>query len=430
MGGPKHIAVLCTLDTKSEHAAYLQEVIARRGHRALVIDIGVLGEPGLPAGKTRADVAAAAGFDLAELIARKDRGAALAAMAAGAVAVIKSLYRDSAIDGILGLGGGSGTAVATAAMRALPTGFPKVMISTMASTPKAASYVGTRDIVMVNTVTDIIGMNPILCGVLANGAAAICGMVEAGASGGGPRGGSRRPTVAITAFGVTTKAAMRCHELLTAAGCETMIFHANGTGGRAMEELVEQGVVDAVLDLTITELADELCGGTLSAGPGRLKAAGLRGIPQVVLPGAMDMVNFTTRDTVPARYADRLLYAHSPNTTLMRTTAEENSVLGRWVGETLALAKRPAVLILPLGGFSEYDRAGGVFYSPEADQAFIDEAVTRLGERGQVIRLDENINDPICAQTAVAVLLDQLRATGAVVIPVGTETHVHRARAN
>jgi uncharacterized protein (UPF0261 family) len=411
MGKQKQIAVLCTLDTKSEHAGFIKTFFEDHGHEAVLIDIGVLGKPGLSPTVTRRALAHAAGRDLDELIAAKDRGATLAAMSAGAVATVMRLYREGTIDGILGLGGGSGTAVSTAAMRALPVGFPKVMISTMAATAKVASYVGTRDIVMVNTITDIIGMNPILRSALINGAAAVCGMVEMGAGTGRVRGNAGRPTVAITAFGATTPAAMRCYDLLTKADCETMIFHANGTGGRAMEELVEQGVVDAVLDLTTTELADELCGGFLSAGPLRLQAAGSRGIPQVVLPGAMDMVNFTTPDTVPAKYADRLLHSHSPNTTLMRTTAGENVTLGRWVGEKLANAIRPAVLILPLGGFSEYDRVGGVFYAPEADKAFMNEAVKHLGNRGEAVRLDANINDPICAETAVAHLLDMLRSS-------------------
>jgi uncharacterized protein (UPF0261 family) len=412
MAKRKQIAILCTLDTKGEHAALIRNIVEGRGHAAVLVDIGVLGEPELAAAVCRRDVARAGGADLDRLIAAKDRGAALAAMSAGAVAVVTKLHQEGALDGVLGVGGGSGTAVSTAAMRALPIGVPKVMISTMAATVKAASYVGTRDIVMVNTITDIIGMNPILRSVMANGAAAICGMVETAAASARPQADERRPTVAITAFGVTTPAAMRCHDLLTKAGCETLIFHANGTGGRAMEELVVQGAVDAVLDLTTTELADELCGGFLSAGPHRLEAAGARGIPQVVLPGAIDMVNFTTPDTVPAKYADRLLYLHSPNTTLMRTTTEENVTLGRWVGGKLAKAKRPAVLILPLGGFSDYDRAGGVFYAPDADRAFMDEAVRQLGDRGEIVRLDASINDPVCAETAVARLLQLLGLCG------------------
>jgi len=411
MGKPKQIAVLCTLDTKGEHAAIIKTSLEDRGHKVALIDIGVLGEPKLPPTITHQEIARAAGVDLDDLIAAKDRGAALAAMSAGAVKVVTALYCEGALDGILGLGGGSGTAVATAAMRALPVGVPKVMISTMAATAKVVSFVGTRDIVMLNTITDIIGVNMILRSVLRNGAAAICGMVEIGMGTISLREDAGHPTVAVTAFGATTPAAMRCYDLLSKAGCETLIFHANGAGGRAMEELVEQGSIDAVLDLTTTELADELCGGVLSAGPHRLEAAGSRGVPQVVLPGAMDMVNFTTRDTVPTKYADRLLYSHSPNTTLMRTTTEENVILGRWVGEKLARAKRPAVLILPLGGFSEYDRVGGVFYAPESDEAFMNEAARQTGDRGEVLRLDANINESICAETAVARLLEMLRSS-------------------
>jgi uncharacterized protein (UPF0261 family) len=409
-GHRKHIAVLCTLDTKSEHAACVKALIEGRGHRVIMIDIGVLGEPRLLADKTRAELAHAAGADIGALALARDRGAALAIMSTGAESVVRQMHRSGKLDGILGLGGGSGTAVATAAMRALPIGVPKVMISTMASTPKAASYVGTSDITMVNTVTDLIGMNPIIRGVLAGGAGAICGMVEMGTGVDRRRDDKGRPTVAITAFGVTTEAAMRCHALLTQNGCETMLFHANGTGGRAMEELIAQGAIDAVLDLTITELADELCGGFLSAGPHRLEAAGRRGIPQVVLPGAIDMVNFTTPDTVPERYRNRRLHSHSPNTTLMRTTTEENVTLGRWVGEKLCRAKRRAVLILPLQGFSEYDRAGGVFHAPDSDLAFIDAAETALQGRADIVRLDADINDPVCAETAVGQLLMLLRA--------------------
>jgi uncharacterized protein (UPF0261 family) len=405
----KHIAILCTLDTKSEHAAFIRTLIEGRGHQAIMVDIGVLGEPQLFAEKTRGELARSVGADIGALAMAKDRGAALAVMADGATFVVKEMHRNGKLDGILGLGGGSGTAVATAAMRALPFGVPKVMISTMSSTPKAANYVGTRDITMVNTVTDLIGMNPIVRSVLTNGAGAICGMVEMGTSADHEQPDNGRPTVAITAFGVTTEAAMRCQALLKNNGCETMIFHANGTGGRAMEELVSQGAIDAVLDLTITELADELCGGMLSAGPYRLEAAGAKGIPQVVLPGAIDMVNFAAPNTVPERYRTRQLYAHSPNTTLMRTTVGENVLLGCCVGEKLARARRRAVLILPMLGFSEYDQAGGIFYAPDSDAAFADAAVAASGNSADIVKLDATINDPICAATAITRLLMLLR---------------------
>ena len=401
----KRIAVVGTLDTKGEHTAFVQQIIERRGHQSVVIDIGVLGQPAIPATISRAEIAQAGGADIQALVAAKDRGKALAVMADGLTAVLTKLQRDGLLDAVLGLGGGSGTAVASAAMRALPIGIPKVMISTMAASSKGPAYVGTRDIVMVNTITDIIGMNPILRGVLSNAAAAVCGMAEDGASSGNLRGAGGRPTVAITAFGATTTAVMRCHELLGEAGFDTLVFHANGTGGRAMEELIHEGVIDAVLDLTTTELPDELCGGQLSAGPHRLEAAGELGIPQVVLPGAMDMVNFTTPETVPSKYAGRRFYRHSPYTTLMRTTVEENATLGRWVGEKLAKSKMRPVLILPVRGFSEYDKEGGPFYDPAADKTFMDAAVKALGDRGDVVYLEAYINEPICAETAVARLV-------------------------
>jgi len=408
MSSAKRIGVVCTLDTKGEHARLVKSLIEDRGHEAVLIDIGVLGEPALAATVSRDEVAHAGGMELHDLVSSRDRGKALDVMTAGATAILVRLHRENKLDGVIGIGGGGGTAVASAAMRTLPVGVPKVIVSTMAGSGKAAAYVGTRDIVMVPTITDIIGMNPILRSALTNGAAAVCGMAEMGAGAGQLREAGGRPTVAITAFGVTTPAAMRCHELLTQVGCDTLIFHANGTGGRAMEELIEQGVIDAVLDLTTTELADELCGGQLSAGPHRLEAAGARGLPQVVLPGAMDMVNFTTPETVPAKYANRHFYQHSPATRLMRTTVEENATLGRWVGEKLARAKGLTVLVLPVRGFSEYDKAGGVFYDPQADTAFMDAAVAALGKHGEVVRVDAYINEPVCAETAVAQLLGMM----------------------
>jgi uncharacterized protein (UPF0261 family) len=400
----KTIGVICTLDTKGQQAMYIKRLLERRGHRVLTIDTGVLGVPSFAADVPRNEVAAAAGFEVKDLEAEGDRGKALSAMMAGASILVLRLHRERRLDGIIGIGGGSGTAVATAVMRGLPFGVPKVMLSTMAG-GDVAPYVGTKDIAMLSSVTDIMGMNPILRRILANAAGAIAGMVETTAFVVEAEEASTRRTVAITAFGVTTPAAMRCHALLEEAGCNTMIFHANGTGGRAMEELIEQGSIDAVLDLTTTELADELCGGKRSAGPRRMEAAGSRGIPQVVLPGAMDMVNFGPPDTVPTKYANRLLYRHSPSTTLLRTTPEENATLGKWLGEKMSRSKGPSVLVLPLRGFSEYDREGGVFYDRSADQAFMDAAVAALGDRATIVKVDARINDPVCADRAVNLLL-------------------------
>lgn len=408
MPGMKTIAVVCTLDTKGAHAQFVTRLIEQRGHRTLLVDTGVLGTPPLSAAVSRDDVAREVGTNIQALVNLGDRGRALAAMMAGATALVARMHREGKIDGVLGMGGGSGTSIASAVMRGLPFGVPKVMISTMAG-GEVGRYVGTKDIAMLNSVTDIMGLNPLLRRILTNGVGAIVGMVEMADLAMEPEGEQTKKTIAITAFGVTTRAAMRCHALLEEAGFNTMIFHANGTGGRAMEELIAQGAIDGVLDLTITELADELCGGKLSAGPHRLEAAGARGLPQVILPGAMDMVNFGPPETVPPKFAERRLYRHSPTTTLMRTTIDENRALGKWVGEKLARATGPAVLIFPLLGFSEYDREGGVFHDPGADRAFMAAAAMALGDHAPVVRLDKTINDPVCADRAVALLLELMR---------------------
>jgi uncharacterized protein (UPF0261 family) len=406
----KTIAVVCTLDTKGPQAQFVMRLIEQSGHRALLVDTGVTGTPPFAAGVSREEVAREAGISIQALVDLRDRGKALAAMTAGATALVARWHREGKIDGILGMGGGSGTAIASAVMRGLPFGVPKMMISTMSS-GEVGRYVGTKDIAMLNSVTDIMRLNHILRRILTNGVGAIVGMVEAADRAIGLEGEPPKPTIAITAFGVTNSAAMRCHALLEEAGFNTMIFHANGTGGRAMEELIAQGAIDGVLDLTTTELADELCGGILSAGPHRLEAAGARGLPQVVLPGAMDMVNFGPLETVPPKYTERRLYCHNPGTTLMRTTADENRILGRWVGEKLAKATGPSVLLLPLLGFSEYDREGCVFHDPEADGAFM--AAAALGSHTPVVRLNYAINDPACADRAVALLLDLIwQSTG------------------
>jgi len=401
MADPRTIVLLGTLDTKGDEVLYIKRLIERRGHRALVVDTGVRGEPAFAADVPREQVARAAGSDVAALAAAGDRGQAVAAMLAGAVAVVLSLYERNELDGILGLGGGSGTAIGSAAMRALPFGVPKVLVSTKAA-GDMAPIVGTKDIAVLHSVTDIMGLNPILHRVLANAAGAICGMVETEVD---VEATEERPAVAITAFGATTPAAMRCRQLLEERGLTALVFHANGTGGRAMEEMVAQGLLRAVLDLTTTELPDELCGGKQSAGPHRLEAAARRGLPQVVVPGAMDMVNFGPPETVPERYAGRLFYRHNPNTTLMRTTAAENAVLGRWVGERVGDARGPAALLLPRRGFSDYDRAGGVFFDPAADQAFAEAAIAAVAGRVPVIELDLHINDPAFAAAAVDLLL-------------------------
>ncbi len=401
------VALLAALDTKAEEALFLRRQLEAAGLRVLLLDTGSRGEPGAAAEIPRERLAEAAGVELESLARADDRGAAVAAMLRGATVVVQQLLAQGELDGIIGLGGGAGTALAGGVLQGLPYGLPKLIVSTKAS--GEVRPVGTKDILMLHSVTDIMGLNPILRQVLSNAAAAMAGMLSL------PPVDEQelRPAVALTAFGVTTEAALACRAQLQQAGLEVMVFHANGTGGRAMEELIAAGYIRGVLDLTTTELADELCGGVQSAGPERLLAAGRHGLPQVVVPGAMDMVNFGPPQTVPPPYRDRLIYRHNPATTLLRTNIEENAELGRRMAARLLPARRPPVVLLPLRGFSAYDREGGVFFDPEADRAFIAALEQEAAGRLELRRLDLHINDPAFASATVTVLLAQMQDTNA-----------------
>lgn len=321
-------------------------------------------------------------------------------MAAGAVAVIRELHERAKIHGLISLGGSAGTTIGTAAMRALPFGFPKVMVSTIAS-GNTRPFVGTKDIFMLYPVLDIAGLNFISCRIISNAAAAIVGMVRQE----GVEAATQKPVVAATMFGVTTPCVMRARELLEQRGYEVLVFHATGTGGQAMEGLIADGLINAVLDITTTELADELVGGILSAGPDRLTAAGKAGLPQVVAPGAIDMVNFGPMDSVPEKFRHRLLYAHNPNVTLMRTTPEECSELGRITAEKLSAARGPVTFVMPLGGVSAIDTAGKPFHSPEADAAYLNALKRHLDPKIKLVELDAHINEERFAAEVVAQLL-------------------------
>src|SRR6202789_1983224 len=290
---PKTIALIGTFDTKGEEFSFLRDRIESAGLQTLMIDVGVLGSPPFAADISQAEVAGAANEDLAALQTERDRGRSVTAMARGATVIVARLHAQGAIHGVAALGGSAGTAIATAAMRALPYGFPKLMVSTLAA-GDTRPYVGTRDICMMPSVLDISGLNRVSRRILSNAAGAICGMVltePAGAL-------DEKPAIAATMFGVTTPCVTAARRILELRGYEVLVFHATGAGGQAMEELMEDGAIQAVLDVTTTELADELVGGVLSAGPHRLEAAGRRGLPQLVCPGAIDMVNFGPAETV------------------------------------------------------------------------------------------------------------------------------------
>jgi uncharacterized protein (UPF0261 family) len=357
----------------------------------------------VPADIAREEVAAEVGADLEALRRAGDRGRAVATMAEAAAALAARLHAEGRQTGVLAAGGSGGTTIATAAMRALPVGVPKLMVSTMAAGDTTA-YVGGSDVTLMPSVTDVAGLNSVSARVLANAAGAMAGMVGAPPVA-APDG---RPLVAASMFGVTTPCVTRAREALEARGYEVLVFHATGTGGRAMESLVEGGFLRGVLDATTTELCDDLVGGVLSAGPGRLEAAGRAGLPQVVSLGALDMVNFGPRETVPPRFAGRTFHVHNPTVTLMRTTPEECAELGRRIARKLAAATGPVALFVPLGGVSLIDVEGAPFHDPEADAALFAALREGLaGTRVDLVELDLAINDPAFAD-AMAERLDAM----------------------
>jgi len=396
---PSTVAIFGALDTKGAEIAFVRDAIRAAGPATLVVDTGVVGEPAFAADIPADEVAAAAGGSLQALRERADRGEAVDVMAQGAAAVAARLHAEGRIDGILAMGGSAGTAVGTAAMRALPVGFPKLMVSTVAS-GDTAPYVGITDVTMMPSVVDVAGVNIISARIFTNAAAAIAGMAKATS----PHIDAR-PLVGATMFGNTTPLVDRCRTTLDGAGYETLVFHATGTGGRTMEALVAQGLIGGVLDVSPTEWADELVGGVLTAGPTRMEAAAARGIPQVVIPGCLDMVNFWGRETVPERFADRQLHVWNPNVTLMRTTPEENAELGRILAEKTNVSPGPVVFILPRGGLSMLDAPGEEFWWPEADQALFEAIRQHTRPDTEVIELDGNVNDPEVADTATEKLL-------------------------
>lgn len=394
------VVLIGTLDTKGEEIGFVRDGLGKKT-TTLVVDAGALGTPKLQADIPREAVFEAAGTTLQAIQERNDRGEAVAAATAGVQRIVLDLHRQGKVDGVLGLGGSAGTTIATAAMRALPFGLPKLMVSTLAS-GQVRPFVGPRDIIMMHSVTDILGLNRISRTVLQNAAAAMLGMISQER----PEADQDKPIVTATMFGVTTPCVEHCRRSLEGRGFETLVFHAVGTGGEAMESLIGDGLIAGVLDVTTTELADELVGGVLSAGPGRLTAAGKAGVPQVISVGALDMVNFGPRETVPTQFADRLFYIHNANVTLMRTTVEENRRLGAEIARKLNQATGPAAIFLPLQGVSAIDKKGQSFWDMEADLALFDAIQRHVETQVEVFEMDCHINDPMFAEAMVQKLLE------------------------
>jgi uncharacterized protein (UPF0261 family) len=401
------VLLIGTLDTKGEEFAFLRARLESADVGVLLADVGTLEPPAAAADFTRDQVGAEAGVDVEALRADGDRGSAISAMAGAAAALARRLYDEGLIHGVLSAGGSGNTAIATAAMQALPVGVPKLMVSTMAA-GDTSDYVGGVDVTMMASVTDVAGLNSISARILANAAAAMAGMVTAPE----PKLEGGRPLVGATMFGVTTPCVTAAREELERRGYEVLVFHATGTGGKAMEALVQGGQLAGVLDVTTTELCDDLVGGVLSAGPARLEAAGRAGVPQVVSLGALDMVNFGARETVPPKFEDRNLYVHNPSVTLMRTTPEECAELGRRIARKLSAATGPVSLFVPLGGVSMIDAEGQPFHDPEADAALFEALREGLdGSSVELIEMDNNVNDDPFA-VALVDKLDSYLGTG------------------
>jgi uncharacterized protein (UPF0261 family) len=422
------VLLFATLDTKGREADFVRGLLTSWGVPVTLVDVGALGTPAVPAGIPRERIFELAGTTLEEVRKKADRGDAVTKAGEGAAALARERYARGQVSGILGLGGSAGTTIATAAMKALPLGVPKVMVSTLAS-GMVRQYVGDKDIFMLNSVVDILGLNRVSRQVLSQAARAMAGLVTHPGPEPQP---DDKPLLAATMFGVTTACVERARLTLERAGYEVLVFHATGNGGQAMESLIGDGLIAGVLDITTTELADEHVGGFLSAGPDRLTAAGQAGIPQVVSTGALDMANFYAPESVPARFKDRLFYKHNANVTLMRTTPEENAQIGAGMARKLSEAKGPVAVLLPKRGVSAIDKEGQPFDDPAARKALHDairSGLERLrprraseASRGaasgggapravkiHVEELDLHINDPEFADAAAQKLIELMR---------------------
>lgn len=401
----KTVVVAGSLDTKGQEFAFVKALLERHGLDVLLVDFGVLEDPPLAAGIGSAEVAVAGGGDLNALRGSRDKAEAMRVMARGLAATVRNLYGEGRLDGILGMGGTGGTAIATAAMRELPVGVPKVMVSTIGS-GDMSTYVGSRDITVIPSIVDVAGLNRISRLIYTNAAAALAGMVLDAS----PSCTQDRPLIAASMFGNTTACVDRARARLEARGAEVVVFHATGAGGRTMRSLIDDGLIAGVFDITTTELADEVCGGVFSAGSERVRMAARAKVPVVLAPGCVDMCNFWARPTVPERYRGRKLYEWNPNVTLLRTNVEENARIGELLAETANLCAGAVAVLVPLKGVSMLDSAGGAFWDPEADAACFATLRRKLRPGIPYIEIDANINDAEFADRATRELIALLDA--------------------
>ena len=403
----KYILILGCFDTKGEVFSYLRERILEQGERVITVNTGVMGTTDyFPVDFESDAVALEAGFTIADLRRECNRGHAMDIMAKGAAKIVSKLIAGGGVKAAIGMGGGGGTYIALFAMQEIPMGIPKLCLTTLA-TKDLSRQIGNKDITIMPSVVDVAGLNSIIKLLVEQAAAAICAMANVVNSATVTTSGN----IAISMFGNTTICVDKCTELLKEQGYEVLAFHATGVGGKTMEALIREGCFDAVLDITTTELADDLCGGICSAGPDRLNAASEMGIPQVVVPGCLDMVNFAHPDTVPGQYKDREFYSWAPDVTLMRTDKEENRILGKRLAQKLNKSAAPATIVLPLKGISQIDAEGGVFYRPEIDRALFDSIKNNVNETVDVKEVDAHINDYAFSDILVKTLLEMIQRT-------------------
>lgn len=401
----KKIIMLGCFDTKGDDFSYLLKNINSLGQDVISINTGVM--------ETYVDfkidydadkVAEAAGTSILKIRKSGDRGKAVYLMGKGAASIVASLILNNQVKGAIGMGGGGGTYIALSAMQEIQLGIPKLCLSTLA-TKDLSRQVGSKDIVLMPSIVDVAGLNQISKILIKQASGAICGMVSTGPL----EGNEYKDNVAISMFGNTTKCVDKCTELLKKEGYDVMAFHATGIGGITMESLIREGCFKAVLDVTTTELADELCRGICSAGPNRMTAATEMGIPQVIVPGCLDMVNFAQLDTVPEAFQSRQLYSWAPDVTLMRTNAKENKILGKQLANKVNKSKAPVAILLPNKGISQIGTEGGIFYQPDIDRILFDSINQHVNPNISVKEYNTNINDEIFAIELVDTLLKILK---------------------
>lgn len=405
MGGKKKtIVVLSAMDTKGREMKFIKEEIEKRGHSALVMDIGVMGESFFQPDVSRQEITAAGGMSFEELMKKPSREVASELMSRGATRIIKRLLEEDKVHGIISMGGTWGTTTATAVMRELPVGFPKMMVSTMAS-GNTAPFIDIYDITMMFSVADIMGLNPVTRKILSNAAGAVCGMAESEVT----IEAAEKPLVAVTTVGITTKGAMRALKELEASGCDTIVFHAVGTGGRAMESLMKQGVVKAVLDIATIEVTNEMYGGMLAGGKERLTTAGKLRLPQVLAPGAIAILVFGKPEIIPEKYKNRKIIPHSPLITDVRITKEEQIEVAKELARRLQYTRDHAVFMIPRKGYDSYSVEGMGFWEPESDAAFVETLKVNLPSNIRIEEMDADINDPAFVKKMVDNLVELMK---------------------